>query len=56
MQAILDTLCDKVWQWHETGRWFSSGTPVLSTNKSDRHDIIEILFKVALNTLATTPW
>ena len=57
MQAILCTLCDKVCQWHEAGRWFSpAGTPVLSTNKSDRHDIIEILLKVALNTIATNPW
>ena len=34
-----------------TGRWFSLGTPVSSTNKSDRHDITEILLKVALNTI-----
>jgi hypothetical protein len=32
---------------------FSSGTPVSSTNKTDRHDIhvAEILLKVALNTI-----
>jgi hypothetical protein len=34
-----------------TGWWFSSGTPVSSTNKTDRHDITEILLKVALNTI-----
>jgi hypothetical protein len=28
-----------------------SGTPVSSTNKTDRHDIIEIVLKVALNTI-----
>ena len=28
------------------------GTPVSSTNKTDRHDITEILLKVALNTIA----
>jgi hypothetical protein len=28
-----------------TGRWFSLGTPVSSTNKSDRHDITEILLR-----------
>jgi hypothetical protein len=28
---------------------------VSSTNKSDRHDITEILLKVALNTKKTTP-
>ena len=43
------TLCDKVCQCPVAGRWFSSGTPVSSTNKTDRHDITEILFKVALN-------
>ena len=31
------------------GWWFSPGTPVSSTNKTDRHDITEILLKVALN-------
>ena len=30
---------------------FSGGIPVLSTNKTDRHDITEILLKVALNTI-----
>jgi uncharacterized protein involved in type VI secretion and phage assembly len=34
-----------------TGRWFSPGPPVSSTNKTDRHDIAEILLKVALNTI-----
>ena len=28
-----------------------SGTPVSSTNKADRHDITEILLKVALKTI-----
>jgi hypothetical protein len=32
-------------------RWFSPGTPVSSTNKTDRHNIIKILLKVALNTI-----
>ena len=31
--------------------WFSPGTPVSSTNKSDCHDITELLLKVALNTI-----
>jgi hypothetical protein len=35
---------------HVSGQWFSSGTPVSSTNKADRHDIAETLLKVALNT------
>ena len=51
-QVVLDTtLCDKVCQLLATGWWFSPGTPVSSTNKTDRHDITEILFKVALNTM-----
>ena len=32
------------------GRWFSPGTPASSTTKAGRHDIVEILLKVALNT------
>jgi hypothetical protein len=39
-----------VCQWPTTGRWFSSGIPVSSTNKNKRHDITEILLTVALNT------
>jgi hypothetical protein len=43
---VLDTtLCDKVCQW------FFLGTQVSSTNKTDHHDITEILLKVALNTI-----
>jgi hypothetical protein len=34
------------------GRWFSPGTSVSSANKTDRHDITEILLKVALNTIS----
>jgi hypothetical protein len=30
---------------------FSPGTPVSFTNKTDRHDITEIVLKVALNTI-----
>jgi hypothetical protein len=51
-QGVLDTtLCDKVCQWLATGQWFSSGTPVSFTNKTDCHDITEILLKVTLNTI-----
>jgi hypothetical protein len=32
------------------GWWFSPGTPASSTTKIGRHDIAEILLKVALNT------
>ena len=34
-----------------TDRWFSLGNPVSSTNKTDHHDIAEILLKVVLNTI-----
>jgi len=54
MRARCPTLCDKVCQWLATGRWFSPGPPVYSTNKTDRHDITEILLKVALNTIKQT--
>jgi hypothetical protein len=32
------------------GRWFSLGIPASSTTKTGRHDIAEILLKVALST------
>jgi hypothetical protein len=31
-----------------------SGTPVFSTNETERHDITEIILKVALNTINQT--
>ena len=34
--------------------WFSLGTPVSSTNKTDGHDITEILLKVISNTITLT--
>ena len=44
--GVLDTtLFDQVCQW------FSPSTLVSSTNKTDRHDITEILLKVVLNTI-----
>ena len=49
--SLNPTLCDKVCQWLATGRWFSPGTPVYSTNKTDCYDITEILLKVALSTI-----
>jgi hypothetical protein len=41
-------------QWLATGRWFSPGTPVSSTNKTGRHYIAEILLKVVLYTITLT--
>jgi len=40
---------DKDYQLLADGRWFSPGTPAFSTIKTGRHDIAEILLKVALN-------
>jgi hypothetical protein len=42
---------DKVYQLLAHGRWFFPGTPASSTTKAGRHDIAEILLKVALNIL-----
>ena len=39
---------DQVYQLLAHGRWFSPGTPASSTTKTGRHDIAEILLKVAL--------
>ena len=53
--GVLDTaLCDRVCQWLAIGRWFSPGTPVSSTNKTDCQDITKILLKVTLNTIILT--
>jgi hypothetical protein len=43
------TLCDKFCQLLATGRWFSPGTPISSTNKTNCHDIAEMLLKVELH-------
>ena len=40
---------DKGYQLLAHGRWFSPGTSASSTTKTGRHDIAEILMKVALN-------
>jgi hypothetical protein len=45
--VLATTLCDKVCQWLATCQWFS---PLSSTNKTNRHNVPEILLKVALNT------
>jgi hypothetical protein len=37
-----------------TGQWLSLGTAVISTNKTDCHDITEILLKVALRSIKQT--
>jgi len=54
--CISNYYISKVCQWLAAGQWFSPGTvfrfpPSMGTNKTDRHDITEILLKVALSTL-----
>jgi hypothetical protein len=46
IRARCTTICDKVCQWLATGWWFSPGIPVSSTNKTDCHDITEILLNL----------
>jgi hypothetical protein len=47
----LATSSDKVYQLFAHGRWFSPGTLASSTTKTCRHDIADILLKVAFNTI-----
>jgi hypothetical protein len=42
---------NKIYQLLAHGRWFSPGTPASFITKTGRHDIAEILLKVALNTI-----
>ena len=52
-RGVFDTtLFDKVCHWLVTSRWFSPGTPVSSTYKTDGHDITEILSKLTLNSIS----
>jgi hypothetical protein len=44
----LPAASDKVYQLLAHGRWFSPGNSASSTTKTGRHDIAEILLKVAL--------
>jgi hypothetical protein len=47
MQHYVIEFVNYLWQ-------ITPGTPVSSTNKTDHHDITEILLKVALNTITLT--
>jgi hypothetical protein len=52
MQGVLDTTNgDKVCHGLVADQWFSPGTLVFSTNKTNRHYIAEIVLKVALSTI-----
>ena len=55
-RGVLDTtLCDKVCQRLATGRWFSPGIPVSPTNKTDRHDLIDIMQNKTYYIVRTVP-
>jgi hypothetical protein len=45
----LTAASDKAYQLLAHGRWYSPSTPASSTTKTGRHDIAELLLKVALN-------
>jgi hypothetical protein len=50
-RCIKQRFIEKVCQLLVAGQWYFPGTPVSSTNKTDCHNITEILLKVALNTI-----
>jgi hypothetical protein len=47
----LTAASEKAYQLLAHDRWFSLGTPASSITRTCRHDIAEILLKVALNTI-----
>ena len=49
--VLYTTICHKVCPRLVAGLLFSPGTSVFPINKTDHHDITEILLKVALNTI-----
>jgi hypothetical protein len=50
--GVLDApLCEKVCQWLAAGLWFSPGTLVSPTKKTDLHDITETLLNTIMLTL-----
>ena len=49
--TLLAAASDKAYQLLAHGRWFSPGTPASFTTKTGRHDIAEILLKVALSAI-----
>jgi hypothetical protein len=49
MQTRLAAASENIYQLLVHGRWFSPGTLASSTTKTGRHDIAEILLKVASN-------
>ena len=55
MRGVVDTtVCNTVCQSLVAGLWFSTDTSGSSKNKTDFHDIPEIVLKVTLNTITLT--
>ena len=54
--TLLAAASDKVYQLLAHGRWFSLDTPISPTTKTGRHDIAEILLKVALSNISAISW
>jgi len=53
-RGVLDTkVCDTVCQWFAIGRWFSPGTPVSSTNKTDHRDMYMCLGGISFASVST---
>ena len=50
-QTRCTTLCDKVYQWLATGYGFLRVSSTNNFNKTYGHDMIEILLKMAVNTI-----
>jgi len=48
LRTRLASASDKVYQLLAQGRWFCPGTPASSIAKTGRHDIAQLLLKVAL--------
>jgi hypothetical protein len=53
---VLSLLCDKVCQWFASGQWFSMGTSGFQHQYNWLPYLIEILLKVALNTITRIPF
>ena len=49
--ARLAAASDNVYHLLAHGRWFSPSTPASSTTETGRHNIAELLLKMALNTI-----
>jgi hypothetical protein len=52
--SAVDSGINKQFQFHVSPVLLEKFSPISSTNKTDRHDITEILLKVVLNTITLT--